>query len=169
MRVHHTVRAWVVAAATLVGTAVWAAPPSEAQVKQLLEVTRSKELMGGVMQQQFAALPQQLLEQVIADKNPTPEEQAKFFAIMQRAMAAVEKSISWEKMEPAFIKLYANTFDADDVQAMLNFYQSPAGQKMVAKTPQLTQNMLTTVQELIFPVIQEMEHEIAKAMVELKE
>jgi len=159
-------RAFLTAAATLACSVAFAAPPSEAQVTQLLEASRSNEMLEGAMQQQLQGVSQQLVAHLVEGKNLSQAEQEKLSAVMQRAMASLGKSLTWEKVKPTFIKIYADTFDADDVQAMIDFYQSPAGKKMVEKTPQLMQNTMAAMQEIMLPALQEMEKEMAEAMKE---
>jgi len=106
MKLGFVSRALVAAAATLACSVAFSAPASEAQVRQLLEVSRTKEMMSQAIHQQTADVPQKLVQHLLADKNPSPEEQAKFVAVMERALASLEKSLSWEKMEPAFLKFY---------------------------------------------------------------
>jgi len=166
MKLGFVSRALVAAAATLACSVAFSAPPSEAQVRQLLEVSRTKEMMEGVIRQQTATMPQQMVQHVLADKNPSPEEQAKFVAVLERGLASLEKSLSWEKMEPVFIKMHTEVFDADDVQAMLSFYQSPSGQKMLEKMPLLMQKMGETMQTMMIPAIEAMEKEIEAALKE---
>jgi len=159
-------RAFLTACATLACSLAFAAPASEADVRKLLEVSRTKEMTVDAAQQQLAVLPQQLVQHWLADKNVTQEEQAKFVAMMERALALLEGNLSWEKMEPVFLKLYLETYDADDVQAMLNFYQSPAGQKMLEKTPRLMQKMAEVMQEMMIPALKDLEREMEAALKE---
>jgi len=157
-------RALVAAAATLACSVAFSAPPSEAQVTQLLEVSRSKEMLEGTMQQQLQGVSQQLVAHLIEGKNLSQAEQEKVSAVMQRAMDTLGKNLAWEKVKPIFVKLYTDSFEAEDVQAMIGFYQSSAGQKMLEKTPQLMQNAMVAMQGIMMPALQEMEKEMAAAM-----
>ncbi len=47
------------------------------------------------------------------------------------------KYMSFESMKPDLIKLYQNSFSDADLKAALVFYRTPAGQRILARTPQL--------------------------------
>jgi hypothetical protein len=69
------------------------------------------------------------------------------------------EGFTWPKMKDKFIDIYVDVFTYDEVAALLEFYQSPAGQSFVAKMPQLTQRILEMSQEealALIPRIQEM-------------
>jgi len=153
------------AAAVLLGASAGALaqPPSTEQVRKLFEVTRTAEMTQASIGQ-MGAVPQQMIAQMTAGKNLSDEEQEKIAREMEKFQAVVARVMDWEKVEPIFIKMYADSFDAQDVQAMIDFYDSPAGRKMVAKTPQLMQNMMAAMQQLLLPLMQEMEKELQQTL-----
>jgi len=140
-----------------------AQPPSAEQVRKLFEVTRTAEMAQASIGQ-MGSMPQQMIAQMTAGKNLSPEEQEKIAREMEKFQSVVARVMDWDKVEPIFIKMYADTFDAQDVQAMIDFYDSPAGRKMVDKTPQLMQNMMAGMQQILIPLMQEMEKELQQTL-----
>ena len=70
-------------------------------------------------------------------EKPSPAQQKLFDSFNSDVTALVTNSISWEKMKPAFVELYFSTYSEDDLDGILAFYNSRAGQAVLAKTPEL--------------------------------
>jgi len=138
---------------------VHAAPPSQAQIDQLLEVTRARESIAGMLPQ-IQASQQQMIQQLLAGKEFSAEQQRALDATVETSMNAVAKLLSWDELQPLYRELYAQTFDADEVQAMIDFYTSPAGQSMVQKMPLLMHNAMQAVQARLLPFLQELQRRL---------
>ncbi|WP_189644708.1 DUF2059 domain-containing protein [Luteimonas gilva] len=140
-------------------SAVAQTPASDAQVDKLLEVMRARQTLDAVMPQ-VAASQQQMAAQMTADKQFTPEQRAKLDRILEKSMAGIQRAMAWEKLEPIYRDIYRQTFTAEDMDAMIGFYGSPAGQKLLEKMPQLMQNTMAGVQKLLVPMLDEMQRDI---------
>jgi len=139
----------------LVSGLVYAAPPSQTQIDQLLEVSRARETIDNMLPQ-IQASQQQMVQQMLAGKELTEQQQREFDA----RMAAVAELLSWDKLQPLYRDLYAQTFDADEVQALIDFYASPAGQGMIQKMPLLMQNVMQAIQAKLIPLLQELQRNL---------
>jgi uncharacterized protein len=58
-------------------------------------------------------------------------------------------------MDQIYLPLYAKTFEQADLEAILAFYESPAGQKMVVAAPELTTTAMQNIYETFGPKLQE--------------
>ncbi len=149
--------------ALLLCLAAFAAPAqvraNDAQVDKLLEVMRARQTLDAMMPQ-VDALQRQAVAQATADKPLTPEQQAKLDRLLDKSAASVRRALSWEKMEPLYRDIYRQTFTAEDMDAMIGFYGSPAGQKLLDKMPQLMQNTMAGVQKLLAPMMDEMQRDL---------
>jgi len=143
----------------LVSGLVHAAPPSQAQIDQLLEVTRARETIDNMLPQ-IQASQQQMIRQMLAGRDLSAEEQRTLDATVASSMNAMARLLSWEELQPLYRDLYAQTFDADEVQAMIDFYTSPVGQSMVQKMPQLMHNAMQAVQSRLMPFLQELQRNL---------
>ncbi|AWV06037.1 DUF2059 domain-containing protein [Marilutibacter maris] len=148
----------------LTAPAVFAAPPSDAQVDRLMELTRVRDTLES-MWPQIEAMQQQVVEQTLAGAGHKPDkaERAQLDALLERQMRTLRSVMSWEQMEPVYRDIYQQTFEAEDVDAMIAFYESEAGQKLIAKMPQLMRNTMEATQRLIAPAIEEMQRDIRSA------
>ena len=79
-----------------------------------------------------------------ADKM-TPEKKKIQQDFINNSMQVVNHAFGWQALESAYIKLYADTYTESELDGILAFYKSPAGQAMLAKTPQLTAGTMQIV------------------------
>ncbi|OIQ22499.1 MAG: hypothetical protein BM557_00490 [Flavobacterium sp. MedPE-SWcel] len=95
----------------------------KADVKKLLEVSGSMAQVDVAKKQVIAMIP--------ADKQAefTKEFEASITPIMDAQEA-----------------FYLKEFTQDDVKQMIKFYQSPAGKKLAAKLPELTESTMPAIQ-----------------------
>lgn len=132
---------------------------SQAQVDRLLEVMRAQETVD-VMLPQVQASQQQMVAQLTAGQEMSEADRAKLDAVIAKSNERIAETLSWERLEPLYRDIYAKTFTGEDMDAMIEFYGSPAGQKLLDKMPQLMQNTMTAVQQLIVPMLQQLEQDI---------
>ena len=152
----------IVALALLLAAAPLAAaqPPSQAQVDRLLEVMRARQTLDAVLPQ-VQASQQQMVAQMTAGQELDEAERDRINRVMEITNSRLAEALTWENMEPIYRDIYARTFTGEDVDAMIEFYESPAGQKTLDKMPQLMQNTMQAVQQLVMPVLQQLEQDIA--------
>lgn len=134
--------------------------PSEAQVDRLLEVMRAKETLDATLPQ-VQAMQQQMVAQMTAGQELDEEDRARINRMLESTNSSLATVLTWERMGPMYRDIYAQTFTAEDVEAIIGFYESPAGQKTLDKMPQLMQNTMNAVQQLVMPLLQQLEQDIA--------
>ena len=134
--------------------------PSEAQVDRLLEVMRARQTLDATLPQ-VQAMQQQMVAQMTADQDLDEEDRARINRMLESTNSSLATVLTWERMGPMYRDIYAQTFTADDVEAISGFYESPAGQKTLDKMPQLMQNTMNAVQQLVMPLLQQLEQDIA--------
>lgn len=47
------------------------------------------------------------------------------------------EGVGWDKMKPDYVKMYSEAFTEEEMDAIVAFYRSPAGQQLVNKTPDI--------------------------------
>lgn len=134
--------------------------PSEAQVDRLLEVMRARQTLDATLPQ-VQAMQQQMVAQMTADQDLDEEDRARINRMLESTNSSLATVLTWERMGPMYRDIYAQTFTAEDVEAIIGFYESPAGQKTLDKMPQLMQNTMNAVQQLVMPLLQQLEQDIA--------
>lgn len=91
-----------------------------------------------------------------------PEMDKEVAALRDKVTAIVSDALAWDKLEPAYARIYADAYTESELDAIIVFYKSDAGQAMVANTPVL----LTKASALVQGRMKEVQPEIQKAMTE---
>lgn len=126
-----------------------------AKVAELFEVMHLDQMMSQmmpmVMNQARAMMEQQM------GTSLTDDQKQKLAELQDRVSAVVQEQMSWPKLEPEMIDVYAETYTEPEIDGILAFYRSPAGQAMLAKTPQLATRSMAITQsrmQVVMPQIQ---------------
>jgi uncharacterized protein len=149
----------------LAASAVFAPAPvaaqgaDDARIDRLLEVTRARQLIDSMLPQ-VEASQQQMFEQIAAGRRVDADQQATMERIRERSAAALRQVLAWENLEPIYRDLYRETFSAEDVDAMLAFYESPTGQRVLDKMPLLMEKTMVAMQRIVVPLLQQLEQDI---------
>ena len=138
-----------------------AAQPDAGEVDRLMEVMRMQQTLDGIWPQ-VEAMQAQVVEQLTASDDDA-ESRAALQEALDRNNARLREALAWEKVKPVYRDIYQQTFDASDVQAMTEFYASPTGQRVLDKTPQLMANTMAATQQLMIPLLQQMERDLHEA------
>lgn len=115
-------------------------PPSAASIRELVTLTDVRKMMDTAYGQMDGMMAQ-AMKQALGDATATPAQEALIEEFKQKSVELVRTQLGWEKMEPAYLDLYAKTFSQSEVDGMLAFYKSEAGRAVLAKTPKLMTNM----------------------------
>ena len=55
--------------------------------------------------------------------------------VQSKNLDLTKSRMSWEKLRPAYVKAYSETFSEEEIDGILAFYESLAGRAMQAKMP----------------------------------
>jgi hypothetical protein len=83
--------------------------------------------------------------------------------------AALDDALNWDSLQAMYLRIYKASFTQDEVDGMLAFYRTPAGQAMINKLPLVTQNMMTEMQEVMKPLQEKLRQIRQEATQELKD
>jgi hypothetical protein len=125
----------------VVPSAAQAQLASESLVRELMEVTKSRQMLDEMWGQMDGFL-QEAMRQALAGRTPSPEQQAALDEMTAKLVALLQTEMRWELLEPRFLEIYQQTFTEEEVAGMLDFYRSPAGQAVIDKMPQVMERSL---------------------------
>jgi hypothetical protein len=111
------------------------ADDSIALANQLLDLSGTATFM----QQTFETGLKPSLDQMRAKGAPAELVDA----IHAEARNFFQENFNWEIMKPKLAKLYADNYTEAELKDIIAFYQTPTGQKTLAKMPVLMQQSLT--------------------------
>ena len=117
------------------------------------------EQVYGQMESMYAGSMQQAL-----GEDVTPETQARMQRFSARMTALMKQEMGWDVMAPMYVDIYSKSFSEDEIQGMLAFYRTPAGQAVIEKMPLVMQNTMQAVQQRMGAMMPAMQKMIAEEM-----
>jgi uncharacterized protein len=116
------------AAASLLAGAAWADDASRmAKAQELLQVAKMDQGFKQMLDRAQATIKAQTTRQATA-----PADKA---AIEEKISPILSQQLNWDQLKPQYVKIYADTYTEEELDAILAFYKSPAGQAWFAKSP----------------------------------
>lgn len=118
-----------------------AAEPShkDALARRLMELTHADDLIRQLEPQAINPLLASLKQM-----NPGREQEIQTLAESD-LLPAITKSTA--ALMPRLVAIYASHYSEDDLRAIIAFYQTPAGQRLIASLPAITQESAAAGQE----------------------
>jgi hypothetical protein len=127
--------------------------PSEASVRELMTAANSRNLVNSVTAE-VDAMMRRNTQQALKEQA-TPAQQQAIEGMMSKIDALLRQELSWEKLEPLYIRIYQDSLTQDEVDGITAFYKTPAGQAMIKKIPVIMQNSMREIQGRMQPVMEE--------------
>ena len=115
-----------------------------AKVKELFSLTHmdhSLDKMRSAMERQVQATA----KNAPGAEDLTPEKKKVQEEFVANSMKVVDQNFSWSVVEPAYVKLYSSAYTEEELDGILAFYKSPAGQAMLSKAPQVSAGVMQIV------------------------
>ena len=142
-----------------------AAAPSDADINRLLAASRAQTMLDSMLPQ-MEAMQQQQFAELSRNPNLTAEGRAQLQRIQQRTSQTVRQALAWSQMRQLYVDIYKQSFSREDVLAMAEFYESPAGQSLLDKTPQLMQNLMAAIQQKMQPLLADLQKDLEQITAE---
>lgn len=141
-----------------------AAPASSESIETLLTVTKSEALTDSV----YAQVEQSMrlaMQQGAAGKTLTAEQQQIVDQMSGKLVALMRSELNWTKLKPLYVQLYSENFEQDEIDELIAFYRSKAGQAFVTKMPlvmQKSMDIATTQLQVLMPKIRQLVEQAKK-------
>jgi uncharacterized protein len=130
------------------------APPSDESLRQLFALAHTEETMNS-MKPQLDAIISSSMKEVSQGKEITPERQAIIDRMREKLVAAYNGTFSFEPLHLLLIRAYQATYTQDEIDGLIAFYKTPAGQALVNKGPLMAQNLMSEMQAAMRPLMQQ--------------
>ena len=135
-----------------------------AKIEEMIRITKADQIAQQMIDQMTPILKTQM------SKVDVPAEQRAAFNQMVEEMttkmtAMIKEKLSWDKLGPVFMKIYSETYTEEEIEGIVAFYKTPAGQAMLQKMPLLIQKTTAYSQELLGSVL---EHELPAMIQEMQ-
>jgi uncharacterized protein len=142
-------------------------PPSEASIKQLLEVAQAHKLIDTMMAQMDGFM-KNVMQQATQGQHITPQVQKDIDKRRAEMMAAMKELVDWNKLEPMYVRVYQKTFTQQEVDGMVSFYKTPTGQALLNKMPVVMQNTMSEMQQMMAPMMQRIQRMQQEVVAEIQ-
>ena len=109
-----------------------------AKAEQMLAVTK----VDTVSQQMLANVPARVRalasRQVMVEAASTPEQKKLVSDYLDQMQGIASSGAKWDAVHPKIVDLYVANFTEPEMDGILAFYKTPAGQALVTKTPEVS-------------------------------
>jgi hypothetical protein len=120
-------------------------PPSDASIQELLAVTDARHLIDG-LKVQVDAMVSSAMQQARQGKPVTPDVQAVLDRMHEKMLVVADETLNWDTMQGICIRTYRASFTQDELDSIIAFYKTAAGQALVKKMPLVLRNVMTEMQ-----------------------
>ena len=117
---------------------------------------------------QMDNLMQQTIAEATKGQQIPPKVQKDIDQRRSEMMALMKDLLDWKKLEPMYVRIYQKTFTQQEVDGMIAFYKTPAGQAVMSKMPAAMQNTIDEMQQLMGPVMEKMQRLQQDVVAEMK-
>jgi len=142
------------------------APASKADVQRFLDVMHTRDMMSQMMTVMENQQRQMIHQEIEKQKNLPPDFEAK----MDRMMDDLVANMPLDDLLQAMIPVYEKHFTKGDMDALVAFYTSPTGQKVIKEMPAVTAESMQAssgiLQKLMAQTMQRVQTEIAQMVQE---
>lgn len=125
------------------------APGTIEQAQHLFDRMHFQEMMTKILGQQKLMMQSQMKQQADHYHGPaTKEEYEKF---QGQVLDKLWSGFDMQKISESMAKIYSETFSSDDLNAMADFYDTPAGKDLISKQPEVSAKLLPLIQQQMAP------------------
>jgi hypothetical protein len=144
-------------------------PATKEDVEKYLQVMHSREMMTKMIDAMTQPMHQMLHEQYMKDKDKLPPD---FEGRMNKIIDDYLKDLPLDEMQQAMVPAYQKHLTKGDVDALVAFYSSPTGQKLIREMPAMTteamQAVMPLLQQRVEAMTQRVQQEVAQMMEDSK-
>jgi uncharacterized protein len=123
----------------------------QGKIERILALTNSDATVNQMFSQMKAMVASQM------PSGATPEQIARVHEVQDKLLEAVKTRMSWDKIRPQYVRIYDETFSAEEIDGIFAFYESPAGRAMQEKMPLLVSKAMAVAQSQMAGIMPEIE------------
>lgn len=121
-------------------------PATKQDVERYLAAMHAHEMMKNMVDAMSTPMHKMIHEQYLKDKDKLPPD---FEPRMNQMLDGMLKDMPWDDMLNAMVPAYQKHFTKGDIDALVTFYSSPTGQKILRELPAVTAEAMDTMMPLI--------------------
>jgi uncharacterized protein len=130
-------------------------PAKLALIEDLLSLMKADQITGQILTQVEQAMKPQI------EKIPAVDHRSERIADLQafenQVFGVIRERLDYAKVKPEYVRLYDETFTAQELTGIVTFYRSPAGQAYLQKLPELTSKSVELASRIMGNSMQEVQ------------
>jgi hypothetical protein len=123
------------------------APASKQDIERYLQVMHSRDMISKMVDAMSKPMHEMIHQQYLKSQDKLPPD---FETRMNNRMDEMMKSFPWDDILNSMIPVYQKHFTKGDIEALVTFYGSPTGQKVLRELPTI---MAESMQQMM-PLLQ---------------
>ena len=144
------------------------APASDESIRKLLVITDAHKLID-TMKAQVDAMVRASSQQALQGKSITAERQAVLDRMQTKMEAVIDEMLDWDTLQGLYLRTYRASFTQDELDGIMKFYKTPAGQALIKKMPVVMQNVMSEMQGMLKPMQEKIQQIQRETIQELKD
>jgi len=142
--------------------------PSEASIKELLELTQQSRKVTDSVTAQINQLMNSAIEQVTKGEKLPPNAQNRVDQDKSEIAKMMHDILDYDKVLPMDVRIYQKSFTQAEVDGLVAFYKTPAGQALISKMPVVVENTFAEMRTMITPITQRIQQMQQSLIVEMQ-
>ena len=139
-----------------------ASPEARAALERMFAVTNMQSMLDAA----YAQLDG-MFDNLVRQMNVPPAKKPVIDKYVARLNRLMREELTWEKIKEPSIEIYAATYTVAEIEELVRFYQTPLGQKLLAKMPELmaaTMQHMQGMLQTLMPKLQALENEMRREL-----
>lgn len=140
-------------------------PATKEDIERYLTAMRSREMMAQMVEVMSKPMHQMIHESYLRNKNKL---HADFEERSNARMDEMMKSFPWDELLDSMVPVYQKHFTKGDVDALVVFYGSPTGQKVLREMPAIMGEAMQAMMPLMRKQMDAMEGRLRQEIAQLE-
>lgn len=148
----------------------YAAPASKESVEHLLELSEA-DVTVEIMYSDVDRFLRKALNSQIDRSGATVAQDLSIDLAIDRFLQKIRAEFNWPSLKSLFIPIYQETFNQQEVDDLIAFYQTPSGQAFAKKTPLIAQRsslLMQQQEQILKPKIERAAEQLVKEINDIK-
>ncbi len=142
--------------------------PSEESIRELFRITNVRTVLDQMLPQMDLTI-KDTMKRVLQEQEMNAAQEEVIERMTKRVSEVMKEELDWGRLEPIYIGIYREALTQEEVDGMLEFYRTPAGEAVINKMPLVMRKSMAAVQQRMGPMMEKMQEIREKALTELQE
>jgi hypothetical protein len=121
-------------------------PATKEDVQRYFDAMHLHEMITQMFDAMAKPMHQMVHDQYVKDKDKLPDD---FEEQMNKQMDSMFRDMPWDEMIQAMVPAFQKHLTKGDIDAIVAFYSSPTGRKLLRETPAMTAESMQTMMPIL--------------------